>query len=106
MRVDPPVSLLDGGFADEFVGGGGAEIVLDIGFERGLVPLEGEQVIGLVSNDLVGNLDLAAHGVDGDERALKLFGLGELIEKIGMAVISLVFSGTLNCAKVSLAWVA
>src|SRR6202011_4772326 len=51
--------------------------------ERGLVALEGEQVIGLVSNDLVGNLDLATHGVDGDERALKLFGLGELIEKIG-----------------------
>jgi hypothetical protein len=30
-----------GGFADEFVGGCGAEIVLDIGFERGLVALEG-----------------------------------------------------------------
>jgi hypothetical protein len=41
---------------------------------------------------------LAAHGVDGDECALKLFGLGELIEKIG--------DGTLNCAKVSLACVA
>ena len=48
-----------------------------------MVALEGEQVIGLMSNDLIGNLDLAAHGVDGDERVLKLFGLGELIEKIG-----------------------
>ena len=36
-----------------------------------------------MSNNLVGNLDLAAHGVDGDERALKLVGLGEWIEKIG-----------------------
>ena len=52
------MSLLDGGFATKFIGGRGAEIVLDIGFERGLVALEGEQVIGLVSNDLVGNLDL------------------------------------------------
>src|SRR6202011_1852321 len=81
--LDPAMSLLDGGFADEFVGGGGAEIVLDIGFERGLVALEREQVIGLVGDDLVSNLDLAAHGVDGNERALELFGLGELIEKIG-----------------------
>jgi hypothetical protein len=101
-RLDPAMSLLDGGFADEFIGGRGAEIVLDIGFERGLVALEGKQVIGLVSNDLVGNLDLAAHGVDGDERTLKLFGLGELIEKIGDGgdLVGLL------CAKVSLAWVA
>src|ERR1700750_3136567 len=43
-RLDPAMSLLDGGFVDEFVRGCGAEIVLDIGFERGLVALEGEQV--------------------------------------------------------------
>ena len=53
------MSLLDSGFADEFVGGCGAEIVLDIGFERGLVALEGEQVIGLMNNDLIGNLDFS-----------------------------------------------
>jgi hypothetical protein len=29
-RLDPAMSLLDGGFADKFVGGRGAEIVLDI----------------------------------------------------------------------------
>src|SRR5258708_26123343 len=101
------MSFLDGGlFADELAGGGGSEIVLDIGFERGLVALEGEQVIGLVGDDLVGDFDLAAHGVDGHQSALELLGLGKLIEKIGDAVISLVFSGTLNCAKVSLALVA
>jgi hypothetical protein len=33
------MSFLDGGFGDEFVGGGGAEIVLDIGFEGRLVAL-------------------------------------------------------------------
>src|SRR5208282_5848156 len=32
--LDPAMCLLDGGlFCDEFVGGGGTEIVLDIGFE-------------------------------------------------------------------------
>ena len=77
------MALLDGGFGDEFVGGRGAEIVLDIGFEGGLVAFEGEQVIGLVGDDLVGDLDLAAHGVDGDERAFELLGLGELVEQLG-----------------------
>jgi hypothetical protein len=38
-RLDPAMSFLDGGFGDEFVGGGGAEIVLDIGFEGRLVAL-------------------------------------------------------------------
>src|SRR5664279_4698382 len=48
-RLDPAMALLDHGlFADEFAGGGGAEIVLDIGFEGGLVALEGEQIVGLV----------------------------------------------------------
>lgn len=88
------------------LGGRGAEIVLDIGFERRLVALEGEQVIGLVGDDLVGDLDFAAHGVDADERALELLGLREVIEQIRKAVISLVFSGTLSCARVSRAEVA
>ena len=43
-RLDPAMSLLDGGlFADEFGGGGGAEIVLDIGLEGRLVAFEGER---------------------------------------------------------------
>ena len=77
------MALLDGGLGDEFVGRRGAEIVVDIGFERGLVALQGEQVIGLVGDDLGGDLDLAAHGVDGHQGALELPGLGELVEKIG-----------------------
>src|SRR5271165_1687735 len=82
-RLDPAMPLLDGGFGDEFGGGSGAEIVLDIGFECRLVAFEGEQVIGLIRDDLVGDLDLAAHSVDGDECAFELAGFGELIEKIG-----------------------
>ncbi len=33
-------------------------------------------------DDLVGDGDLAAHGVDGDERAFERFGLGEMIEQV------------------------
>lgn len=36
-----------------------AEIVLDIGFEGGLLTLEGQQVIGIVADDLIGDFDLA-----------------------------------------------
>jgi hypothetical protein len=36
-----------------------------------------------VVDDLVANLDLAAHRTDGDQRPFKLAGFGELIEQIG-----------------------
>lgn len=75
--------LLDGRLADERGGRSGAEIVLDIGFQRRLVALEGEQVIGIVGNDLVGNLHLAAHRIDGDQRPFRLAVFGEVIEEIG-----------------------
>src|ERR1700741_1966381 len=81
--LDPAVALLDAAFGDELGCGSIGEIVLDVGFEGGLVALEGEQVIGLVGNDLVGDGDLAAHGVDAHERVFELLGFGELIEKIG-----------------------
>ena len=81
-RLDAAMSFLDGGFGDGFGGGSGAEIVLHIGFESRLISLEGQQVVGLVFDDFVGNPDLAADGVDGDKRAFKLPGLGELIENI------------------------
>ena len=65
---------------DEFGFGRGAEIVLDIGIERRLNAFESEQIIGFVGEDPVCDFDLATDGIDGDERALELFGLGELIE--------------------------
>src|ERR1700694_3527752 len=82
-RLDAAVSLLDGGFGDEFVGGSGVIIVLDIGFEGRLVALEGEQVVGLMGDDLVGDPDMATHGVDGDQRTFELAGFGEFVEKVG-----------------------
>jgi hypothetical protein len=36
-----------------------------------------------VGDDLLGNLDLAAHRIDADQRSFKLVGFGELIEQIG-----------------------
>lgn len=54
--LDPAMALRDGGRTDQF--GGGAKIVDDIGFEGGLVALERPQIIGLVGDDLVGDLDL------------------------------------------------
>jgi hypothetical protein len=77
------VALLDGSFGDEFAARGGVEIVHDVGFEGRLVALERQQVIGLVSHDLVGDIDLAAHGIDGDQGAFELAGFGELVEKLG-----------------------
>ena len=36
----------------------------------------------MVSDDLVCDLDLAAHGVDGDQCAFELLGFGEFVEEI------------------------
>jgi hypothetical protein len=49
---------IDVGFGDEFVGGSGAVIVVDIGFAGQLVALEGEQVVGLMGDDRVGDPEL------------------------------------------------
>ena len=62
--------------------GRGVEIGLDLGFEGRLIALERQQIIGLVGDDLVGDVDLTAHGIDGDERAFELLGFGELIEQV------------------------
>src|SRR3984893_13801354 len=76
------MALLDGGFDLDLGGGCGVKVVFRIGFERRLVALEGEHVIGFVGDDLVGDLDLTAHGVDGHQRAFELPGLREFIEEI------------------------
>jgi len=57
-----------------------AKIVGDLGFEVGLITLEGEQVFGLVGDDLFGDVDLTAHGINGDQRPFQLPGLGEMIK--------------------------
>jgi hypothetical protein len=73
-RLDAAVALLDGGFRDELAGRRVPEIHLDIPFQGRLIALEGERIVGLAGHDFVGDLDLAAHGVDGDERAFELMG--------------------------------
>jgi hypothetical protein len=59
----------------------GVEIIGDLGFERWLIALEGEQVVSLVFNDLIGDGDLTAHSVDGHQRSFELFGFGHVVEK-------------------------
>jgi hypothetical protein len=34
-------------------------------------------------NDLIGNSDLTAHGVDGHPRSIDLFGFGQVVDKFG-----------------------
>ena len=80
--LDAAVTLFDGGLGDEFSIGGVAKIVGDLGFEIGLIAFEGEQIFGLVGHDSFGNVDLATHGIDGDQRPFRLVGLGEVIKQI------------------------
>ena len=44
--LDAAMGLLDGGFGAELGGRSGGEIIRHIGFERGLVSLEGQQIVG------------------------------------------------------------
>ena len=61
---------------------GGAEVRRDLGFEGRLISFQGEHVIRLVSDDPVGDLHLTAHGIDRDQSALELPGLGQKIEQV------------------------
>jgi hypothetical protein len=82
-RLNATMAFLDRRLCDEFAPRRVLEITFDIGFERGLIALQSEEIIGVVVDDLVGDFDLAAHGVDGDERAFELSGVGELVEQLG-----------------------
>jgi hypothetical protein len=52
------------------------EVVDRIGFEGRLIALEGEDKVGVVIKDFLSDVDLTAHGVDGDDGAGELAGLG------------------------------
>ena len=82
-RLDAAVAFLERCLCDEFGLWRVPEITFDIGFERGLISFEREEIIGAMVDDLVGDFDLATHGVDGDERAVELPGVGELVEQLG-----------------------
>ena len=81
--LDAAMALFDGLFGDQLTLRCGAEIGCNVGLERRLIALHGEQEIGLVGDDPISNIDLATHGVDGDERAFKLAGVGEMVEEVG-----------------------
>ena len=76
------MSLLEGGLRDQFVGRRGPEVVLDFPLEGQLVAFQGKQEIGLVGDNPIRDLDLAAHGVDGYQSAFELPCPGEVIEKL------------------------
>jgi len=76
------MALFNGGFDFEFGGRRGVKVVFGIGFERWLITLQGEDVIGFVGDDFVGDLDLTAHGVGGHQCAFELPCLGQFIEQL------------------------
>ena len=77
------MALFERRLDDEFGGRRIFEIACDIGFEVGLITFESEEIISAVIHDRVGDLDLATHGVDGDERAGELPVLGKVVEQLG-----------------------
>jgi hypothetical protein len=81
--LDAAFLLLDNGLADDFLDRSGTEVVGDLGFEGWLVALESEQVFGLMFHDLASDRDLAADGVDRDQRSLKLTGFSQVVEEFG-----------------------
>jgi len=82
-RLDAAVALLDRRLGDEFAVRRVVEVSLYIALHGRLIALEREEIIGAVRDDLVGDVDLTAHGVDGDERAREPIGFGELVEQFG-----------------------
>ena len=80
--LNAPMSLFERGSGDQLDGRRIAEIGSDVGLQGRVIALEGQQIVGAMADDLVGDLDLTAHGVDGDERPFQLPGLGKLIEQI------------------------
>ena len=72
---DPAVVAVDGPVgADRGVGETPLFLLvceqLDVVAQRALVALQGQDVVGLLVDDLLGDGALAAHGVDGDDGAL------------------------------------
>ena len=55
----------------EFLGRGVVEIAFDVVVQSGLVVFDGEEVVGAALEDGGGDLGLAAHGIDGDQRAFQ-----------------------------------
>jgi len=82
-RLDAAMALLDRRLGDEFAVRRVVEASLHIAFHGRLIALEREKIVGAVRDDLVRDVDLAAHGVDGDERAREPIGFGQVVEQLG-----------------------
>ncbi len=74
------VPLPDRGLAEGLRFGSGAEVVGDLGLAGRLVASQGEQVVGRVGEDLVGDVDLAANRVDAHQRRFELIGGRAVVE--------------------------
>ena len=100
------MAFFDGGFGRQLHLGRDVEIACDVAFQGRLVAFQPQEIIGSVRDDLVGDGGLAAHGVDRDQRAFELFGLGELIEQVRDGGDLVGLFGTESCASVRRALVA
>ena len=65
-------SMIDGFFGKTSFLSGHLKQVLDVSVELPLIGLHRQQVVGAAVDDLLGNLGLAAHGVNGDDAPAQL----------------------------------
>ena len=82
-RLDAAMGLLDLGERIDLIGGSGVEIELDLGMGGLLIVLGGQQIVAAEIDDRLGDVGLAAHGVDGDEAARKRSGRGQFLQQQG-----------------------
>ena len=65
---------------------------LDILTQRSLVAFQRQDVIGALVEDRLGDIPLAAHGIDGHDRP----SMASMLSNLGIATISLDFPATLT----------
>ena len=80
--MEGKIALVDVAVDIAGAAGGIDEEALDLGMKAWLVGLDGEQVVGLVVNDGLGDIRIADDGVDGHQSAGELAGSGETIEQL------------------------
>jgi hypothetical protein len=73
--LQPPVAFVEvraGGQFRTVAGDGFIQVALDFGVREALIAFEREDVIGVRLDDFLGDLPLAAHGVEGHDAAASL----------------------------------
>ena len=68
-HLDAAMVTVGGVVTIEGPGMGVGEEALDFGAERRPVVLEGQQIVGALGANGLGDLGLASHGIDGDQRS-------------------------------------